>query len=158
MISTTTQSFRRLDRSLRLSFRFAQQEISLFDRRELEMKPLPSQDLAQFAPEERSGFWIEVQDARRRAIYRRAMPHPLLSKSEGRADEEPPRTVIWTRERGAFAVVVPNLRDGADLVLFGSPTDQPDISQPASEILRVSLRERRTPPGHRHEHHGEERS
>ncbi len=148
-----TQSYRRLDRSLRFSFRFEKQAITLFDRRELEMKPLPTQDLAAFSPGERSGFWVEVQDARRRALYRRVMPHPLLGRSEGTDADETPRTVIWAHERGAFSVVVPNLSDGADVVLFGSPTDRPDIPQPAMEILRVALRERRTQPGHHPEDH-----
>jgi hypothetical protein len=147
-----TQSYRRLDRSLRFSFRFEKQAITLFDRRELEMKPLPTQDLAPFRPEERSGCWVEVQDARGRALYRRVMPHPLLGRSEGAADETP-RTVIWVHERGAFSVVVPNLSDGTDLVLFGSPTDRPDIPQPAAELVRVALGGRRTPPGDRPENH-----
>ena len=82
-MNPSTQSYRRRDRSLRLNFRFELGELTLFDRRELEMKPLPSQDLAAFAPNERSGFWIEVQDVRGRALYRRVMPHPMLRQISG---------------------------------------------------------------------------
>ena len=35
-------------------------------------------------------------------------------------------------------------------MFLASPTDRPDISQPAAEILRVALHDRRTPPGHHH--------
>lgn len=138
----TTQSYRRRDRSLRFSFRFSGERITLSERRPLEMLPVPTQDLTAFAPEERSGFWVEVQDAHGRAVYRRSMPHPLLRRSEGAADENP-RTVVWASERGAFAVVVPNPPVGADLVLFGSPVDPPEVPQPAAELLRVPLREDR---------------
>ena len=61
-MATATQSYRRQDRSLRLSFRFERATITLFDRREVEMNALPSNDLERRQPEERSGFAIEVQD------------------------------------------------------------------------------------------------
>jgi hypothetical protein len=51
---------------------------------------------------------------------------------------------MWVEERGAFSVVVPDLPAGADLVMFGSPTDKPEIPAPAAELLRVPLREERS--------------
>lgn len=156
-MATTTQSYRRRDRSLRLNFRFELGELTLFDRLELEMTALPTNDLEPFKPEERSGFWVEVQDQRGRALYRRSMPHPMVRRSEAHADEAGPRTVMWVEERGAFSVVVPNMPGGAELVMFASPTDQPEIPRPAAEILRVPLRERRTQSDD-HIHHGEGRS
>jgi hypothetical protein len=157
-MATTTQSYRRRDRSLRLSFRFELGEFTLFDRRELEMRALPTNDLEPLKPQERSGFWVEVQDQRGRALYRRSMPHPMIRRSEAHDDETVPRTVMWVEERGAFSVVVPNLSGGAELVMFGSPTDQPEIPQPAAEIMRVPLREHRTQPDDHTHDHGEGRS
>ena len=61
-MNPSTESYRRRDRSLRLNFRFELGELALVDRREVEMKALPSNDLERRQPEERSGFWIEVQD------------------------------------------------------------------------------------------------
>ena len=139
-MNPSTQSYRRRDRSLRLNFRFELGELTLIDRLELEMKPLPTNDLEAFKPEERSGFWIEAQDEQGRALYRRSMPHPMVRRSEAHGDEKDPRTVMWVEERGAFSVVVPNLHRAADLVMYGSPTDQPEIPKPAAEILRVPLR------------------
>jgi hypothetical protein len=153
-MDTMTQSYRRHDRSLRLNFRFELGELTLVDRLELEMTALPTNDLEAFKPEERSGFWIEVQDRQGRALYRRSMPHPMVRRSEGHDDETVLRTVMWVEERGAFSVVVPNLPGGAALVMFGSPTDQPEIPQPAAEILRVPLRDPRTQPDD-HPNHGE---
>ena len=156
-MDTMTQSYRRHDRSLRLNFRFELGELTLVDRLELEMTALPTNGLEAFKPEERSGFWIEVQDQHGHARYRRSMPHPMVRRSEVHDDETVPRTVMWAEERGAFSVVVPNLPGGAELVMFGSPTDRPEIPQPAAEILRVPLRDRRTQPDD-HSDHGEGRS
>ena len=156
-MATMTQSYRRHDRSLRLNFRFEFGELTLVDRLELEMAALPANDLTTFKPEERSGFWIEIHDPRGRALYRRSMPHPMVRRSESHDDERGPRTVMWVEERGAFSVVVPNLFGGAELVMFGSPTDQPGMAQPAAEILRMPLREGPTQPDD-HRSHGEGRS
>jgi hypothetical protein len=143
-VDTLTQSYRRQGRSLRLNFRFELGEITLFERLGLEMKALPTDDLEPVKPEERSGFWVELQDRRGRPLYRRSLPHPMIRRSEAHGDEPGPRTVIWVEERGAFSVVVPNLPAGAELVMFGSPTDKPEIPAPAAEILRVTLREERS--------------
>lgn len=139
-MAASTQSFRRRDRTLRFSFSFLNGVVSMLERRSLEMIPMTSQDLTPFTPEERTGFWVEVQDAEGRALFRRAMPHPLLGRSEGDASESP-RIHYWTLKQGVFVVTVPNLMAGSHLVLCGTPTTELEKALPAVELLRISLRE-----------------
>lgn len=137
-MAASTQSFRRRDRTLRFSFSFLNGVVSMLERRSLEMIPMTSQDLTPFTPEERTGFWVEVQDAEGRALFRRAMPHPLLGRSEGDASESP-RIHYWTLKQGVFVVTVPNLTAGSHLVLCGTPATEPGKPLPAVELLRVQL-------------------
>ena len=136
-MATMTPSYRRLHRSLRLTFRFAGDRITLVDRREVEMRAVPSDPLEQ--PTDRSGFWIEVQDSARRAIYRRGMRHPLRLNSEVVGEDGRLTNVVSVAERGAFSLVVPNLPDGVELTLVATPADLPENARPAAEILRVAL-------------------
>ena len=144
-MAAVTKSYRRLDRSLRFGFRFDHGVFTLFDRRELEMIPLPSQDTRPFDPAERSGCWIEVQDRGGQTVYRRGLTDPRVRRSEA-ADDEHGRMVMWVAEHATFSVVVPNAARGADLVIFASSIEKLGTSGPAAEILRVPLREERDPP------------
>ena len=103
---------------------------------------------------------MEVHDRDGRVLYRWAMAHPMIRRSEvfDRDGADEPSTVMWAAERGAFSLVVPNLPTGTDLVLLASPTEDLEILAPASEILRVPLREREAEPDERLDQHGEDPS
>lgn len=139
-MAARTQSFRRRDRTLRFSFSFLDGLIFLLERRPLEMVPVASQDLTPFKPEERTGFWVEVQDWQGHALFRQVMPHPLLGRSEGDASETP-RIHHWALKQGVLVVTVPNLAAGSHLVLCGSPATEPEKALPAVELLRIELHE-----------------
>jgi hypothetical protein len=142
-MATTTQSFRRLERSLRLSFRFEGAAITLFDRREVEMRALPSHGLEGRDSAQFSGCWLELQASDGRVLYRRTVPHPMIRRSELLAEDGSFSIHLWVPERGAFSVVVPGLPQAAELVIFASPAERPEVPQPAGELLRVPLRDRR---------------
>lgn len=145
-MSTAPRSYRRAARSLRLSFRFEQGAITLFDRREVGMRSLPSNGLETWEPGTRSGSWVEVRDGRGVVLYRRGMQHPMIRRSEAFADDGTASVRLWAPPRGAFTVVVPTSRDGVDVVVFASAVELPDVPGPASEILRVPLWERPSGP------------
>jgi hypothetical protein len=137
-----TPTFRPQGRSFRFVIGFERDEFTLRDRLVLEMEVPPSLDLEAFGTESRSGCWVEVQDARGAVLYRRLLPHPMVRRSEAAAGEAP-RTVHWREERGAFSILVPNLPHGADLVMFASPADEPELTGAAVETFRLPLRDRR---------------
>lgn len=141
-MTTETQSYRRQDRSLRFTFRYEGEQIRLVDRREVDAVTPPSEDLERPKPAERSGFWLELQDREGRVLYRRVIRHPVRANAEVATGDGGFTNEVSVAERGSFSLVVPNLSPAADLALFASPLDRPNVPEPASEIVRVPLRDR----------------
>lgn len=145
-VTVPTQSYRRQDRSLRLTFRFEGDQISLTERREVAMAAPPSEELGRKGAEDRSGFWLEVQDGQGRTLYRRTIRHPIRANAEIALEDGTFTNRVSVADRGAFSLVVPNLGPDAELALFASPVDRPHVPEPASEVLRVPLRDDRHRP------------
>jgi hypothetical protein len=136
-------SYRRKDRSLRLTFRFRGDDISLVDRREVDMLAPPSDELDGHTPKQRSGFWLELQSSDGRTLYRRVIRHPIRANAEVALDEGGFTNKVAVADQGAFSLVVPNLAEAADLALFASPLDQPHLAESARELVRVPVRKPR---------------
>ncbi|MDQ3342452.1 MAG: hypothetical protein M3425_04510 [Actinomycetota bacterium] len=142
-MGAATQSFQRRDGSLRLTFEFSGDEISLAERRVVAKVAPPSEDLERKRPRERSGFWMELQDGKGRTLYRRVIRNPIRANAEVALEEGGFTNRVSVAQRGTFSLVVPNLREAADLALFASPLDRPHLPEPASEVVRVPVRERK---------------
>src|SRR5215211_7176498 len=80
-------SYRRNDRSLRLTFRFLGRDISLVERREVNMLAPPSEKWDPRTQREQSGFWLELQSSEGRTLYRRVIRHPIRANAEVALDE-----------------------------------------------------------------------
>ena len=65
----------------------------------------------------------------------------MIRRSEAVADHGSSSNHLWVPEQGAFSVVVPNLLQGAELVMFASPNERPDpsagIGGPADRAARA---------------------
>lgn len=142
-MDAATQSYRRQDGSLRLTFEFADDDISLVDRRVVAKVAPPSEDLARKQPRERSGFWMELQDGEGRTLYRRVIRNPIRANAEVAVEGGGFTNRVSVARRGTFSLVVPNLREAAELALFASPLDRPHLPEPASEVARVPVREQK---------------
>src|SRR5207302_5352678 len=62
------------ERAVRFTFRVSGANIELLEQRHLAMAVLPSHPLDLGTVQ--SGFWFELQDSERRAVYRRTMSNP----------------------------------------------------------------------------------
>lgn len=136
------QSFRKQDSSLRLIFRFEDGEYSLLRRREVAGMAPPSEPLDRGERRARSGFWVELVDPEGRALYRRVMQHPIRTRAEVPDEEGGFTNRVSVARQGTFSVLVPNLPDAAELVLFSSPLERPQAPEPAEAVVRVPVRER----------------
>lgn len=143
---TATQRYRRKDSSLRLTFRFEGGAITLVDRQEVDVAAPPSENLERHQPERRSGFWVELQARDGRTLYRGVIRHPIRASAEVVAEEGGFTNQVSVAERGAFSLLVPNLPEADDLTLYSSPIDRPHLPEPATELMRVPVREPREEP------------
>jgi hypothetical protein len=135
-----TQSYRRQEGCLRLTFEYENGEVAVTDRRYVDMRVPPSEELGARDPATRTGFWLEVHDSQRNVLYRRGMRAPML-RTSGASDPDSESTVRpEAPASGAFSVVVPNLAEGTELVLFASPMGRGRLLESAREFVRVPLR------------------
>lgn len=145
--------------AVRLMFSYEGDQISLIDRQRVE-KTLPPSDPVDEASKEASGFWFEVQNERGNALYRLVRANPIVTSVElptGDFDRPFVRQDV-EKPSGTFFVLVPELPEARDVVLFSSPIVPGDAErslQAASELARVSLRD---DPDRDPSQHGKERA
>jgi hypothetical protein len=132
-------------RAVRLICTADEQGVRVVSRRRVEMVVPPSELIG--GPDEpsmdrRTGFWVEVRDARERPLYRRVIADPLpgnLEVSAGGGN--------FTRRKIApgevtFAVLVPDLGDGDHVSLLrGTPSTAGRLRARSGEVARLPLRD-----------------
>src|SRR5919201_338757 len=76
--------------------------------------------------EERSGFWVDLLDARGRRIHSRPLHNPIPDHAEfAHADPDRPFTNVPIPEpSGRFFVLVPALEDIAEVELMGTDPER----------------------------------
>jgi len=106
------------ERAVRFTFRVSGANIELLEQRHLAMAVLPSHPLDLGTVQ--SGFWFELQDSERRAVYRRTMSNPLAAFLEVRPDN--PDGPLYYQAAGPtdriVSIVVPDLPNGDSVVLM----------------------------------------
>jgi hypothetical protein len=139
------------NKALRVTFRVDGDKIEVIDQERLKMVVPPSNEFESDTP--RSGFWLEVQDRRRRPVYRRVMSNPLTKQVEvwTGSPDQPLANQTVAQPSGIFSIVVPDVPEGRSLVFVGS---RPDPGAPrklrahqrafkAKEIARFSIHKER---------------
>jgi hypothetical protein len=130
--------------ALRLTFEFEGEEIRLVNRQELQKRTAPSDPVEARANRNRSGFWIELQGARNRTLYRLVMDSPIERSVEVPTGnrEQPYRRHTVAHREGMFFAIVPDLPEAETVAIYSSPTDPAAAAERAREIARFDLRER----------------
>ncbi len=148
-MSATTHSYRRQDRSVRMTFRFERGDIELVERQEIDTVAPPSQEVPEREETAQSGFWVELRDADGRTIYRRVMRNPIRAAAEVPDGEGGFTNRVSVAPAGMFSLLVPNLPEAMELALFASPLDRPHMPEPATEVVRAPFRAPRGDQGDR---------
>jgi hypothetical protein len=136
-------SYRRRDRSIRFAFEYEGETIRLVTREYLEKVPPVSDPLEWPGDMPRSGFWIELQDASGRPLYRKVMHNPVRFYAEVPAEDEQGGGFInlpIENPRGVFFAIVPNVAGASQLVIYSSPLGYDAVPAPAEPIARFAIR------------------
>ncbi|MFC9683866.1 hypothetical protein [Streptomyces sp. NPDC056948] len=126
--------------AVRLIFEYEGADIRLISRQQVEMIPPPSDQLENLRAAQ--GFWVEVRDTERNALYRRILHDPVRHDAEV-FSEDPERTIARVpvqTPRGVFAVLVPDIEAADQVVLVGSPLGHGQALAPAAELAHFALR------------------
>jgi hypothetical protein len=128
-------------RAIRLTFTYEGDKIHLTDRREVDKPTQPSAPLLKRNKEDKlqSGFWVELHDTRRQALYRMVMSNPISFHAEVSDGKGGFTNLPRPKPSGVFFVVVPNLPEVKSIVLFSSPLGFETKIGPAEPIARFTL-------------------
>ena len=128
----------RQPRTLRLLVAYSATELRLLDRRSVEMIPPPADDRVE---EQRSGFWLELQDGKGQTLYSRVTQNPMRFSAELLTDdsERPLARAELDEVKGEFVLHVPDLPEARALVFMSGPPGPAALGEPASEVARLDL-------------------
>jgi hypothetical protein len=133
---------RRYRTSWRLTFRFDGERVTLI-RRERLQKVAPSTTPEAPLPGKNSGAWLELLDRSGRPLFHRLLGDPLRTRAEHHSPDGRIELHVRAPEPCEFTAVVPDIPDASDVVLYASPTDYQRMMEPAREIGRYALAERK---------------
>jgi hypothetical protein len=143
--------------ALRVTFQYKGTNIRKIGQQRVEMIALPSHPTEGY--EGQVGFWVELRDQNDKTVYRRVIRNPIhVHREVFAAEEELTRRPIIKTARGTFEIVVPDIPEAPNLVLFGTPQPLPTPlrsphieaarppiprvgTEPAREIARFNLKE-----------------
>jgi hypothetical protein len=111
--------------AIRLTFSYDGRKVKLQSTQYLRMKAPPSDRVDEY--EKQSGTWIELRDAEQRVLYRKVL-HDVMPTAMEAPSGDPVRTftrVPAPSQKGVFSVVVPDLAQAAQVLLYSSPGDAP---------------------------------
>jgi hypothetical protein len=133
---------RRIRSTIRMLFSYKGEKIELVDQRRVAMiAPGPTLPIPERG---QSGFWFEVRDSEGRTLYVKGMFKPVRFEVEV-FPEDPKESPYWRRianPRGFFELLVPDIPQAEEVVLFSSPFDPERAGEPAEEIARYSLKKK----------------
>lgn len=141
--SAPTEAAPREPAAWRLTFEYEGDSVRLVGRQPVSM--LAPVDDAELLARGQEGYWIEVRDEGGRPLYQQVLHQPLQTHYEVFSPEPGvrPHLVPNPDVRGAFSAVVPDLPDGAVVVVQGPPvTDDTDDDEPPAPSP-VSRRQKR---------------
>ena len=128
-----------------LIFEYDAGSVRLVESKRIEMLA-PPDDSAR-TEQGRAGHWVEVRNAVGDALYRQVITRPFLVSAEVHSPEPGamPRHVPVSTIEGRFQVVVPDLPDASEVVLFGlgMPGEQ---AQRATSLARGDAEAREAAP------------
>jgi hypothetical protein len=90
--------------------------------------------------QEQAGWWIALEDAKGRMLYRRFIKDPL-EPQEAPGDEHEIRRVRIPGLPQGISLLVPDLPETEAIVLYGSETDPKGRTYAAKPVFKMSLRE-----------------
>lgn len=126
--------------SWRLTFHFDGERVHLV-RRERVRKVAPGTIPDPPTPGKNSGAWLELVDDAGRRLFHRLLNDPLRTRARHHSPDGHIELHVRAPEPGRFVVLVPDIPEAADAVLYASPTDHERMLEPASEIGRYPLHE-----------------
>jgi hypothetical protein len=121
--------------SLRIAFSFRGEEIESVSMQPVHKPGLVGEPLD---AERSSGFWIELQDEAREAIYRRAIRNPLATDVEYLGADGAQLARAPATAEGEAVVVVPFDPQAESVALFGAAAPSGHAPE-AHELTRVSI-------------------
>lgn len=131
----------------RLTFEYEGDSVRLVDRQPVSM--LAPVDDAELLARGEDGYWIEVRDDEGHPLYQQVLHQPLQTHYEVFSPEPgvSPQLVPNPDSRGAFQAVVPDLPNGAVVVVQGPPpVDDADESNALSPADQRAARQDRAGP------------
>jgi hypothetical protein len=90
-----------------------------------------------------SGSWVDLVDRRGRVLYRRILHDPFRTTAEHHSPDGQIELVRRPPEAGEFQVVVPDMPAGADVAVWSSPLAPEAALDPARELGRFRLSDRK---------------
>lgn len=133
-------------RALRLTFAYEGREIRLTGVQALEKQVRPSAPLREPADEKpRSGFWVELQTSDGKPLYRQEMNNPVRFHAEVTDGKRGFTNQPIAEPRGVFFVIVPEVPEAEQVVVFSSPLGPEARPAAAEPVARFPLREKRGP-------------
>jgi hypothetical protein len=131
-----TRASQQSKRTLRLTFSYEGSAVRLVSRQSVEMITPPANAVS--IKEGQTGFWYELHDQEGHLLYQRAVQNPIRFDVEVFSDD--PQQSISRQKvdnpRGTFVLFVPDIPQGYSVVLFSSPLNPEEATQPAKELVR----------------------
>ena len=136
------QSYYSQNRAWRLTLEYQDGEFRVLERHFLNKRAQSSDELIDSKKgRQQSGFWIELRDAKGRALYRQILHNPLQLSVEIHSEnkERPIRQETNPNPKAVLTVVFPDLPDAETLVIVSSPLKAEAMFEPASDLVSFSL-------------------
>jgi hypothetical protein len=132
-------------RAWRLTFAYEGREIRMTDVRSLEklVRPPALHDFG--GGKARAGFWVELQTADGRPLHRHVMNNPVRFHAEVPDGKGGFTNRPIPKPHGVFFVIVPEMPDAEQVVIFSSPLGPEARLAPAEPVAKFPLRHKGGP-------------
>ena len=109
-------------RTLRLTFQYEASRIELVSEMRVEKLTPPS--LTPCPDKNSSGYWVELRDKRGRCLFHRLLDDAIRDSAEIYSENKPLERVRLREVKGRFEVLLPDLEEGAEVVIMGHPISE----------------------------------
>lgn len=127
-------------RTLRLTFAYEGNRIELVSQLRVEKITPPS--LGPCPDENASGYWVELQDKRGKCLFHRLLPDAIRDSAEIYPQNKPLARVALREIKGRFEVLLPDLDEGAQVVVMGHPISEAGLRrhEPCRALAKFAIR------------------